>query len=87
MGLKSKGTVEISVEELNKILQAYHTIGSFLEHYVKPELLYKEEFTKGMDEALSEVARQKTQKVETFKDFISQLHHAENREDIYHKGI
>ena len=63
-----KAVVEISTEGLKKILEAYNTIGNFLEHYVAPEVLYKEEFARGMEVAFKEVHNKKTKKVRCLKD-------------------
>ena len=64
----NKGVIEISTKELNKILRAYNTIGTFLEHHIGRELLYKEEFTQGMEMAFREVREKQTKKVKCFKD-------------------
>ncbi|MCK4351909.1 hypothetical protein KAW65_00695 [candidate division WOR-3 bacterium] len=66
-----KTAVKVPVKDLNKILKAYRTIGDFLEHYISPKSLYKEEFIKGIDIALTEVSRKKTKKVKDFSDFVS----------------
>ncbi len=66
-----KTAVKIPIKDLNKILKAYHTIGDFLEQYIDPKLLYKEEFVEGMDVALTEVARKKSKRVKNFDNFVS----------------
>ena len=47
--------IEISVNELNKLLKAYRTLDDFLRQYIDLHYLYKEEFIKGMEDALQEV--------------------------------
>ncbi len=71
MALKTKTTVRVPVEDLNRILEAYHAIGRFLEHYIEPGILYKDEFVKGMETALNEVSRKETKLVKTFNHFVS----------------
>ncbi len=70
MKVISEQIVQVPIKELNKVLDAYHTIGRFLEHHIDLKMLYKEEFMKGMDTALNEVKRKKIKKVDTFRNFI-----------------
>jgi hypothetical protein len=67
----NKGVIEIPTEDLNEVLDAYRRIGKFLEHYVEPEMLYKNEFIKGMNHSLKEVSGKKTKKATNLKEFCS----------------
>lgn len=69
MSSNNKSVVKVSTKEINKLLDAYNIISSFLEAHIKLEVLYKKEFIKGMQEALDEVNKNRTKKVESFKDF------------------
>jgi len=69
MSSNNKSVIEVSTKDINKLLDAYNIISSFLEQHVKLEVLYKKEFIKGMQKALDEVSKNGTKKVETFKDF------------------
>ena len=71
MAQNNKRVIEIPTKELDEVLKAYNTIGNFLEHYIDPELLYKQEFTKGMESAFNEVRGKKTKKVTNLKDLGS----------------
>lgn len=64
----NRGTVVISTKEMVKIVEAYNTIGDFIEQNVGPELLYKKEFIEGMDKAMKEVKKKRTRKVSNFKE-------------------
>ncbi|MBI4722205.1 MAG: hypothetical protein HY769_04285 [Candidatus Stahlbacteria bacterium] len=68
MAQNNKRVIEIPTKELNEILKAYNTIGNFLEQYIDPELLYKQEFTKGIKAAFDEIRCKKTKKVNKLKD-------------------
>ena len=61
--------IRVPAKELNGVLQAYHTIGRFLEHYVDLEMLYNNEFINGLDVAIEEVEIGKSEEVRTFHDF------------------
>ncbi|MDH5186804.1 MAG: hypothetical protein OEZ20_01230 [candidate division WOR-3 bacterium] len=71
MATNNKRVVEVPTKDFKRILKAYNTIGSFLEHYLGPELLYKKEFIKGMRHALNEVVRKKTKRVNDWESFRS----------------
>jgi len=48
-------TVQLSQQELNEILKAYHTIKIFLEKIISPNELYRDEFLKDLETAHAEV--------------------------------
>jgi len=53
----------ISEEKIKEVLKAYHLIGEFLDEILPRELLYKDQFREGLDEALQEVESGKTKKM------------------------
>jgi|GEM_PF-986403 hypothetical protein len=63
-------TVELSQQELNEILKAYHTIRIFWEKIISPNELYRDEFLKGLETANTEVKTGAFEEVRTFEDFI-----------------
>lgn len=69
MSSNQENAVIISKQEINKLLDAYAIISNFIEQHIKLEVLYKKEFINGMHETLAEVRKNKTRKVQTFKDF------------------
>ncbi|RMD92095.1 MAG: hypothetical protein D6814_17445 [Calditrichaeota bacterium] len=58
----------ISEEKIKEVLKAYHLIGEFLDEILPRELLYKDQFREGLDEALKEVESGKTREVHSFDD-------------------
>jgi len=63
-------SVRLSLQELNEILKAYHTIGIFLEKIISPNELYRDEFLKDLETARTEVETGAFEEVRTFDDFI-----------------
>jgi hypothetical protein len=63
-------TVQLSQQELNEIVKAYHTITFFLEKIVSPNELYRDEFLKDLEIAHTEVKTGAFEEVRTFDDFI-----------------
>ena len=61
----------IPEEKIKEVLKAYQLIGKFLEEILPRELLYKDQFRVGLDEALKEVESGETRKVQSFDEFIS----------------
>ncbi len=57
--------------QLIALLEAYQTMGKILEILVGRERLYRPQFLKGLENALQDVARGRTQEVKTFEDFAS----------------
>ena len=66
--------IEVSVEELNKIIRAYRILGNFLDSFIDRRMLYKDEFTEGLDSALKEVAKKKTKSVKKIDDLSANLY-------------
>jgi hypothetical protein len=61
----------LSDTQLARLLDAYQTMGKMLETLVGRERLYRPRFLKGLENALQDVARGRTQEVKTFEDFAS----------------
>jgi hypothetical protein len=63
-------TIRISRQDLTEVLQAYHTIKTFLEKTLSPNELYREKFLHDLQQAQNEVENGQYEEVETFGDFI-----------------
>lgn len=62
--------VTLSRAKIREIVHAYNVISDFLDTVLPREMLYKRSFLKGLDQALEEVKSGKTQKVQSYDDFI-----------------
>lgn len=71
MSTLTKKQVHLPDNEIVKILNAYNTIGEFLEIFLDRKMLYEKKFLNELDKALNEVSNGKTKKVTSFTDFIS----------------
>lgn len=58
-------------EKLTELLESYRRLGELLEAIVGRDRIYRADFIKGLNQALSEVDSKKTRRVKSFADFIS----------------
>ncbi|MFQ5632300.1 MAG: hypothetical protein ACE5I1_26315 [bacterium] len=63
--------ITLSRDKLSEIVRAYNILGDFLNHVIPKELLYKNAFLQGLDDALKEVESGNVQKVASFDEFIA----------------
>jgi len=64
-------TINISEEQLTKLINAYKTIQEFLESTIPPKKLYREEFLIGLHEADDDIRNKKMNEIHSFDDFIA----------------
>lgn len=62
--------ITLTKDKLREILKAYQLLSDFFDMALPKELLYKEEFRRGLDSALKEVKDGKSQKIHSFDEFI-----------------
>lgn len=65
------GTVNISEEQLTKLIDAYKTIQEFLSSTLPPNELYNEEFLAGLREFDDDIRNKNMNEVHSFDDFIA----------------
>ncbi|MDI6803586.1 MAG: hypothetical protein QME58_07040 [Bacteroidota bacterium] len=64
-------SINLTEEQLSKVIEAYRTIQEFLATMLSPNELYHSEFIGGLKESEREVNSGKTKAVNSFDDFIS----------------
>ncbi len=65
------GTINISEEQLAKLLDAYKTIQEFLASTLSPNELYREEFLTGLRESDNDIRNKRMNEVRSFDDFVA----------------
>ena len=65
------GTVNISEEQLAKLIDAYKTIQEFLASTLPPNELYNEEFLAGLREFDDDIRNKNINEVHSFDDFVA----------------
>ncbi|MBI4811285.1 MAG: hypothetical protein HY800_07600 [Ignavibacteriales bacterium] len=63
--------VTLTEEQLNKVIEAYHTIQVFLSKALSPNELYNSEFLNGLRASKENIRRGDVKEVDSFSDFIS----------------
>jgi hypothetical protein len=69
--LMAPETINISEEQLTKLIDAYKTIQEFLETAIPPKSLYRDEFLAGLSEADKDIHNKHMNKVHSLDDFIA----------------
>ncbi|MBI5475396.1 MAG: hypothetical protein HY964_01505 [Ignavibacteriales bacterium] len=64
-------SINLTEEQLSKVVEAYRTIQEFLATMLSPNELYQTEFIEGLRESEREVNSGKTKVVNSFDDFVS----------------
>ncbi len=64
-------TVNISEEQLSKLVEAYKTIQEFLASTFSPNELYTQQFLEGLRESDNHIRDKKMNEVRSFDDFIA----------------
>lgn len=64
-------TLNLSEEQISKIVDAYKTIQEFLSTVLPPNELYQEQFLSGLKEAAEDVRMKNLTEVHSFNDFAS----------------
>ncbi len=62
--------ITLSKDKLREIVKAYQLLSDFFDTSIPKEMLYKEEFRRGLNNALKEVKAGKSQKIRSFDEFI-----------------
>jgi DNA-binding phage protein len=62
-------TIQISEEQLSKVMEASKTIQEFLDAALSPNDLYNREFLAGLKEATEEVRSGSVKSIDSFDDF------------------
>ncbi len=62
-------TIKMTEEDIKSVLQAYHTLQSFLEKFTSKQELYQSEFLDGLEEALADVKSGRLEEVNSFESF------------------
>ncbi len=65
------GTINISEEQLAKLIDAYKTIQEFLTTTLSINELYYEEFLAGLRESDDDIRNKKMNEVRSFDDFVA----------------
>ena len=65
------GTINVSEEQLAKLIDAYKTIQEFLASTLSPNELYCEEFLAGLQESDADIRNKKMNEVRSFDDFVA----------------
>lgn len=65
------GTVNVSEEQLAKLIDAYKTIQEFLTSALSPNELYREEFLAGLRESDGDIRKKEMNEVRSFDDFTA----------------
>jgi len=67
----STGTINITEEQLTKLIDAYKTIQEFLTSTLPPNELYNEEFLAGLRESNGDIRNKNMNEVHSFDDFVA----------------
>lgn len=73
------GTVNISEEQLAKLIDAYKTIQEFLTSTLPTNELYNEEFLVGLRESDGDIRNKNMNEVHSFDDFVAQESSSANK--------
>jgi len=65
------GTINLSEEQLAKLIDAYKTIKEFLASALSPNELYCEEFLAGLRESDDDIRNKKMNEVRSLDDFVT----------------
>lgn len=64
-------SINLTEEQLSKVIEAYRTIQEFLATMLSPNELYHAEFIEGLKESEGEIGSGKIKAVNSFDDFVS----------------
>lgn len=68
--MESDVKVTLSDDKIKEIIKTYNHLGNLLETILPKERIYQESFRKGLEEALREMETRRSQKVQSFDEFV-----------------